>query len=320
VQQDAQEFIGFVFDQLDDETNTLRSVTGDVPFPDMRHKSPLQGAQEYWQSWSTLHGSVIDKYWRGLEALTMTCLTCRVTSVRYQTIESLNLSFPRQARLEAVRGRQGTALTTFRLEDLLKEYSKLESMHGEDAYMCDTCGQKRNAERQTRLARLPDRFAIFLWRFIHDEDGMKKKINNTVTFPITGLDLTPYSLEAKPSAINAAPTNGNGGNVSSRHFQAPFVYDCYAAVQHIGNTIESGHYIAYVKDDNPADATAWHKFDDHRITPIRVSGQGGGAGGGGGGGGAGNGADVSGATGELYGRGNAQAYLVFYQRRGSPGT
>jgi ubiquitin carboxyl-terminal hydrolase 8 len=304
VQQDTQEFMSFVFDQVDDETNTLRSSSGEAPQPSMRNKSPLQGAKEYWQSWSALHDSVIDKYWRGIEALMTTCQTCKVPSIRYQVFEYLNLAFPERARTEAVEGRR--TKTTFKLETLLEEYVKVEVMDGDEKYMCDTCNTMRVAHRQTKLARLPDRFAIFLWRFVHFDDMSKGKINNIVKFPITGLDLTPWSVESQTlttngDAANSHHTNGSAENRSSRQFDSPFIYDCYAAVQHIGNDITHGHYVAYVKDDNPSDPTAWHKFDDTLITPKKIGGPGG-------------------ATEELYGGGNAQAYLVFYQRRGSPGT
>jgi ubiquitin carboxyl-terminal hydrolase 8 len=42
----------------------------------------------------------------------------------------------------------------------------------------------------------------------------------------------------------------------------PYMYNAYAVIWHVGNTLGSGHYIAFVKDKAKG---CWRAFNDERI-------------------------------------------------------
>jgi ubiquitin carboxyl-terminal hydrolase 8 len=73
----------------------------------------------------------------------------------------------------------------------------------------------------------------------------------------------------------------------------PFMYNAYAVIWHIGATLGSGHYIAFVKDKAKG---IWRQFNDDKITefePANLPPQ--------------------------HRLQNEKAYIVFYEREGVAG-
>ena len=55
--------------------------------------------------------------------------------------------------------------------------------------------------------------------------------------------------------------------------QRPHVYDLYGVINHIGNSLYSGHYTSFARthssDDSTKDELGWRLFDDSHVSKIR---------------------------------------------------
>jgi len=244
-------------------------------------KSLLHNAIEYWKAYKTMNDSIVDKYWRGLLVQSSTCQRCNDHSSSFQVSDITTLGIPDENQ---------------NLESMLADYTALEIPEG---FKCEACGVV-GRERKLSFARFPDRFAVAFQRFQRDfKTATVSKIGHRISFPIRDLDLTPYWLGPRDRAID----NDDAAAAVSRedrHFRGPFTYDCYAVICHIGSSLVSGHYIAYVKDQKSADPTDWIKYNDSRVTRVKVGTRG-----------------KDDNLEYMYGVGDQQAYMVFYKRQGA---
>lgn len=283
-QQDASEFISFLFDHVHDETNRKRDRAGklqnsDYPFP--VDGKVISQAAGFWKAYSDLNDSLIDKYWRGVETSIQTCKKCGYLMITYNTFDALNLAFP------------DSDVGSTTLAELLRAYTKTEMPEG---YRCDRCTTVSSTSKQTRLVRLPDILCMSFGRFTTKDGTTPQKINAVVSFPISNLDMTPWTVQGG----NAESIKNDVG--PEHQFRAPFVYDCQSVVVH-GGTLRAGHYRAFVRDDeggvNGKDPGAWHLFNDDRITACRVGTN-----------------ERGDMTQKVYSESpTTNAYMVFYQRR-----
>lgn len=274
-QQDAREFFSFLIQIMHDETNAHRDQT---PPKDQKEYTSqdgtvLRNAISFWAELSRYNASIVDKYWRGLEVFIDTCQSCHHVMHRFQAIDSLILSFPHDSYDSA---------TVYSLQTLLQNTLKEERM---EDLSCDKCSKKKRT-RLHRLARLPDRLAISLSRF----SSAAIKLNNKVTFDVTGLDLTEYM--AQPDRANGQAVDG--------HFAGDMLYDLFAVTVHMGISVNSGHYYSYVKNDQSRDPTDWWKCNDSFVTPVKIGGQG-----------------NESSTQRMFKDGQSTAYMLFYRRRGT---
>ena len=130
---------------------------------------------------------------------------------------------------------------TITLDDCLQLFSKPEILGLTDSWYCPTCKEHRQATKQIQLWNTPDILLIHLKRF-ESQRSFSDKIDATVNFPITDLDLSRYVVyKDDPRGL---------------------IYDLYAVDNHYGG-LGGGHYTAYVK--NFAD-NKWYYFDDSRVT------------------------------------------------------
>lgn len=266
-QQDAMEFFGYVFSELDDETNRFRNRPSEVPQPEPnKTKSLTDLAIQYWDLHSRVSDSIIDKYWRITEVVIVRCDHCGHVVTKYSNKDMQFLSLPQSS-------------VPVMMEDLLQRDYSNEHL---DDYTCDKCATKGHCWKGTKLARLPDFLCVCFTRFEkHDESARFSKISTPVDFPIRELDLTPYTIQGQ-QAYSSLLTNGNQSNPTMRspastiptddhHFNKPFRYEAYAVVQH-GGELNSGHYVSVIRDEphGPDGNSKWHVADDARISDITV--------------------------------------------------
>ncbi|KAJ0108213.1 hypothetical protein N8I77_011580 [Diaporthe amygdali] len=266
-QQDAMEFFGYVFTELDDETNRFRDRPSEVPQPTpSKTKSLTDLAIQYWDLHSRVSDSIIDKYWRITEVVIVRCDHCGHVVTKYSNKDMQFLSLPQSS--EPVM-----------IEDLLQRDYSNEHL---DDYTCDNCSSKGHCWKGTKLARLPDFLCVCFTRFEkNDESARFSKITTTVDFPIRELDLTPYTVQGQ-QAYSSLLTNGHAGTsavtsptstipTDDHHFNKPFRYEAYAVVQH-GGELNSGHYVAAIRDEphGPDGTSKWHVADDARISELAV--------------------------------------------------
>ncbi|CAD6449359.1 8c3bcf77-56a6-4abb-a942-858670656755 [Sclerotinia trifoliorum] len=126
---------------------------------------------------------------------------------------------------------------------------------------CDACSNENNTVTKTKkllFSHLPDYLIMNFNKVQFGRDGKHYRTNVRVDFPEI-LDMGKYTwLSEKDDYSERIP---------AKH-RPPFLYDCYAVVQHEG-TPEAGHYWALARriDANNTWTDEWHKFSDASVEP-----------------------------------------------------
>jgi len=126
------------------------------------------------------------------------------------------------------------------LEECFQLFTTPEILEGENAWFNEKTMQKENVKKQLTFWNFPKILILTFNRF--SPDG-RFKLNSTIDFPLTDLDLSSYVRGYKPSQ---------------------YVYDLFAVCNHMGG-VAGGHYTAYVKNyDNN-----WFHYNDSHVEPIQ---------------------------------------------------
>ncbi|KXZ45918.1 hypothetical protein GPECTOR_49g502 [Gonium pectorale] len=126
------------------------------------------------------------------------------------------------------------------LERALHAFTAPEVLDGPNKYRCPKNNKLVRATKRISVEEAPNVLTVHLKRF--EYGGFGAKINKKVEFG-TSLDLRPYMSNTRGSAQ---------------------LYDLYGVLVHHGHSVNSGHYICYVKAANGL----WHVCDDHRVTAV----------------------------------------------------
>ena len=137
------------------------------------------------------------------------------------------------------------------LTDTFNALDRVENLTRQCTCRRDPC---RHRQWAVLSDPLPQKLILGLGRFGSNEaPGRDRKKFNRVAFPLADLDLTPFRLEttlAEPGAHRPAP-----------------LYDLSAICVHVGETMTSGHYIAYCKQ-SPSEH--WYLFDDLAVRRVNI--------------------------------------------------
>jgi ubiquitin C-terminal hydrolase len=133
------------------------------------------------------------------------------------------------------------------LYDCLNYFSMDETLSGDDKWYCSKCQDHVVARKKMELFRAPPYLIVHFKRFSH-RGGMfgSRKINDSINFPVNGLDMTRYVIQRDGSSL---------------------IYDLYAVSNHFGS-MGGGHYTAYAK--NPI-YDKWFEFDDSYVSKATES-------------------------------------------------
>ena len=138
-----------------------------------------------------------------------------------------------------IQNKQGSERTSLKdLHSCFRKYTRKEEL--DVLYECDSCKRKTRVTKRLRLNKLPPVLSIQLKRFEHI--GVSSKLEYHIDIP-TVLDVKEYVSET------------NSGPIPN--------YELFGVICHLGN-VNTGHYLAYVKNINGA----WFKFDDATITRV----------------------------------------------------
>lgn len=130
------------------------------------------------------------------------------------------------------------------LDESLDDYLSVEKLHGDNQYFCDSCGTRVDATRSIKLRSLPDVLNFQLKRCVFlPKTTMKKKITSAFCFPG---ELNMQRRLSEPSQLD-------------------LIYDLSAVLIHKGTAVNSGHYIALIKDENTGQ---WWEFDDEHVSNL----------------------------------------------------
>ncbi|TGO23078.1 hypothetical protein BPAE_0145g00270 [Botrytis paeoniae] len=254
-QHDANEFLAWLFDVIMDEQNIHRDKTGllgDVSTFSPKEKSELPRTQNcregYERALETLN-SPLAKLVCNQKMYEIVCQTCKDTSVTSDMLSPI-----------IYLGVDPNGGLNQNLHSLLRTYCLTEERTGLD---CDGCGvtHSRTKIQRQLFSNLPD-YLVFPFKVAQMAGEIQgNRLNVQVNFPLV-LDMAEYTWLSQ--------RDGYSDRVLP-HQRPPFLYDCYAAVQHSGST-ESGHYWALVRriDPNNRWTDNWHEFNDSRVMPGKT--------------------------------------------------
>jgi len=135
---------------------------------------------------------------------------------------------------------------TLDLTDCLDAFSSREVLDAANPWFCPVCRRNQVATKTLSVWRYPDFLVVYLKRFVYLERGPgghpgSLKLEKRVSFPVTGLDLTPYL---------SGPLQQGGEEFS-----------LYGCVNHYGS-VTGGHYTAHTL--HPV-THQWRHFNDSQV-------------------------------------------------------
>ncbi len=119
-------------------------------------------------------------------------------------------------------------------------------LKGSDRWYCGKCKDHVVATKKMEIYSSPEYLIIHLKRFAHTRGAFGgRKINQMVSFPLEGLDMSKYLIDATTKSV----------------------YNLYAVSNHFGS-LNGGHYTAYCQ--NPL-FQKWFDFDDSSVSKLSAS-------------------------------------------------
>lgn len=167
----------------------------------------------------------------GLLESAVTCLSCGAPSLTRDRYMDISLDI-HASHVET-------------LTDALKEFTKAETLSGDNKVHCSKCDCKRPSTKELRLATAPSILVCHLKRFAFNSFGEVTRIGKKVDFPLR-IEIGDFM-----SRVNKA---------------RPPPYELVAVLVHQGQSCEHGHYIAFVKKNGE-----WYKCNDSQVTQVDVS-------------------------------------------------
>ena len=177
--------------------------------------------------------------------------------------------------------------------EALDFFVKEEILEGDNKYHCERDERLIRASKKCVLKKVPQTLILNLKRFEFNFATMQKqKLNDYCEFP-TELNIYKWTYDAFKGVNADSPSD--------------YQYELVGVLVHSG-TAEGGHYYSYIKEreETSLNAGKWFEFNDTRVQPFdpaelknvafgtqRRSGQG-----------------------YSYGSGDANAYLLVYQKSG----
>ena len=238
-QQDSSEYLLDMIDKLKSEQGKLVEFIGGRDFTSMEVPDEgfdklnllkklvnLQKKQELCgerYKFLTNMYSQFNNMFNFMTKNTKTCHKCLFENNTFETNSILKLDLPKNGMTE-------------KLENLIKNYSKIEELDEENKCTCPSCNEKITTSVKNEILELPKILMINLKRFEINPfgfSGMKKP--NLIIYPLA-LDLTE--------------TINNGEK---------YEYQLVAVNFHHGMTINHGHYVSIVKSPS---SNKWNLFND----------------------------------------------------------
>merc|ERR1719384_2275291 len=181
-----------------------------------------------------------------------------------------------------------SASNTLSVADLfLKQIMASETLRENNKYLCVECSRLNEAQRSVQYELLPKILVLQLKRFTaaSNKSAFMSKINDFIPTPFT---MNCFCTQCMPPDSPLCPPGSEQRMLPPKHH-----YRLFAVIMHLGATLASGHYIAYVRAsvDLNLDYVRCPKATDRgqRSPTSLTSGGGGTSGNFGAGGGVGNG-------------------------------
>lgn len=214
----------------------------------LSNMSPLEGSMQEWNKYTSTVQSEISRLFDHQSIATYRCgrADCGHIQRRYEIHKYCFINLPNNT---------GSS----RLQDCISESYTTEPL---DKYVCDGCQAKSTTTKETKLSIRPEILIIVINRF-QTYDGVKSQ--HVVTFA-EELDMSRHFYnDAEPDIHGAPPPSIKTANTP------PLKYSCFAVIQHLGPTGQSGHYWTLARDQlsrqTSSKGSDWFRFNDDRIEP-----------------------------------------------------
>ena len=272
-QHDSHEFCQFLMDGLHEDLNRVKNK----PYVEQMEAYGMKdrlAAEESWRNHLKRHDSIFVDYTQGLHRSHLRCPGCGRESVKFDVYSSISLPL--------VPPKSGS--TTIPLKDCLDQFAAGEQLDEHNAWYCSNCKRHVCALKLITLWNTPDILIFHLKRFTFEEcpdvDGkiLRRKIEDTVNFPIDRLDMTEYILG--PVDPNAPPIyKVSYCIIMFSTFKLCFSWTCnltitipplvttiytqlFGVSEHTGTTANSGHYTATVRNSDDGN---WYRYNDSNV-------------------------------------------------------
>ena len=282
-QQDPNEFARLLFDRMEEsfqQCSTSGSVLG-------TNHDNVNGGNGL--------GKLLQRIFHGTTTYETICLKCGKTSVRSEGFMDLNLPIVQRpyfeeddtdeigdtqtintsekdepAFVKRKRRKKGVIEKAFQkqrksssgntdVQYCFDQYTKAETLDGDNQYFCDDCNCKQDAKRVMSLTELPPVLNIQLSRYVFDrEKFVKKKLTDKVRLP-TVLTIDQHRSVAGGNEISLSTS------VSKRHKKSKKKYLLCAVMRHQGTSAYSGHYVAEAMDWTSGQ---WYEFNDETVKVL----------------------------------------------------
>jgi ubiquitin carboxyl-terminal hydrolase 8 len=266
VQHDAHEFLTFIFDVLMDEMNLLRdrkdySLTS--PDPKTLEMPIMESCIQEWKRYQQSNSSIFTREFTGLMFTHFKCdgEDCSYTNRKWEPMNAYQVYFPERFHPS---DHNPDPPARVGLRELLSSTENFGALWAKPQdYKCDKCGS--SGLQSVRFAYLPNYLVIYLPRHGFTIKGREAKLKTHIDLNTSDVDLRPYHITDHPD-IRPSPDAEEG-------FQVPPNYEAYAAVMHIGDSLNGGHYVAIARNPDrnaTGEAKYWHRFDDRRVSKTSL--------------------------------------------------
>lgn len=186
----------------------------------------------HWANYVKYNYSVISEHFTGMYHSSVTCKECGGHGHTFDIFTSLSLEIPIKTTTEK---------QNISIYDCLDNFTRVETLDGDDKYSCVTCNKKCVATKKFIFWNVPDIVIINFKRFSMSPQGIRK-INNYIDYDTT-LDFSRYMQEHRSC----------------------YQYELIAVVHHYGS-FGSGHYVSFNKIND-----VWYHFNDSNISKVDSS-------------------------------------------------
>ena len=174
----------------------------------------------------------------GKSVIRCRCLECEACTFRSDTFTNIHvpllLEDPEDA--EDMSGH----------ELVLKQIMKSETLRESNKYVCEECRRKNEAQISVHYENLPKVLVLQLKRFTAASGSSKSymsKINDYFPTPFTLDCFCAQCMPHTKASASAAGRRAAASNIGTPKHR----YRLYAVIMHLGASLASGHYIAYVR-------------------------------------------------------------------------
>jgi len=241
--QDSQELLAWLLGALNEDLNRAggANVVGLDASP-LRATSPCllgmsggpreeeRHAAEAWFRHLHTNRSIVVDLFQGQLRSQLRCPSCKIRSVVFDPFLYLALPLPARPPHGVVS-----------LDELVRHLCSEECLDAANLWVCPNCGEHVEARKKLDLWKLPPILMVHLKRTSFVQEGhcvWTRKLNCLVEFPQERFDFRPL---LPPETIHKDPQ----------------LYDLIAVVDHLGGTVDSGHYTATCRRPD-----GWWEFND----------------------------------------------------------